>query len=125
MRPISSIQFVEVDSYSYDYKMADRSRLQEFYLLKGSSDDIIMTKSGYLTDTYYGNIALLKKGKWYTPAKPLLKGTMRSFLLNKGLVREKNIHKDDLKRYEALTIFNAMIPFKKIIIEIENLQLEE
>ena len=48
-------------------------------------------KNGRLTDTSYSNIALFDGNRWVTPAHPLLKGTMRQSLIDKGLLKEKGI----------------------------------
>ena len=61
-----------------------------------------------------GNLAFLKNNIWYTPKKPLLKGTKRSSLLDNDLIVEKQITKDEVQSYEAVRIFNAMIDFGEI-----------
>ena len=117
-RPIQSLEIVEIGDYKYGFKYADRSRLHQFFDKRGNKDDILMTKNGFITDTSYANVALLKKGRWYTPKHPLLKGSRRAQLLEKGIILESAIHIDQLNDYEAITVFNSMIAFKRIFIRI-------
>jgi 4-amino-4-deoxychorismate lyase len=116
-RPIQTLKIIEVDDYDYSFKYADRNQLQAFYEQRGDKDDILMTRNGFLTDTYYANVALLQEGKWYSPKFPLLKGIRRAQLLQKERIIETEIHKDQIKEYEAITLFNAMIPFRSITIK--------
>ncbi len=118
IRDIRSLAYVEIGSFSYKHKYADRKRLKEFFDQRGNKDDILMTKKGMITDTYYANVALLQNGKWYTPENPLLKGSYRARLLSNGKISKAKIHIDQIDTFEAITIFNAMIPFKRIVIKI-------
>ena len=58
MRNINSLQVVEDNTITYDYKSTDRSRLNALVEKKGSSDDIIIVKHGLLTDTSFTNLAI-------------------------------------------------------------------
>ncbi len=116
--PIQSLAYVEVGNFEYSFKYSDRRQLKEFFDQRGDNDDILMTKNGFVTDTYYANIALLKDNQWYTPKHPILKGCRRAQLLDKGKIVEAKIHIDQVKEYEAIAIFNSMIPFKRIKIKI-------
>lgn len=117
LRQIKSLAFVEIGNFDYSFKYADRQNLSDFFDQKGDKDDILMTRNGFITDTYYANVALRKDGKWYTPKRPLLKGTRRAQLLEKQKIYEAEIHKDQMKDYDAISIFNAMIPFRKIVLD--------
>jgi len=116
MKPIHSLALIEVGDLDYTHKYADRTKLEEIFDQKGDNDDILMTRNGLLTDTYYCNVSLLKEGKWYTPKSPLLQGTTRARLIKKGKIIPMDIHKDEMQEFSQLSIFNAMIPFKKLII---------
>ncbi len=50
-------------------------------------DDILIIRDGLLTDTSICNVALWNGTSWITPARPLFSGTMRAYLLDKGLVQ--------------------------------------
>lgn len=102
-------KIIENDTISYTWKSADRSLLDFFYNGRGNADDIIISKNGFLTDSFYANILLKRDGKWFTPENPLLKGTMRELLISKGIVSTAIIKTEDLFEYEELKIVNAMI----------------
>lgn len=120
--PRNSLQLVSADHIVYKHKAADRSELTELYALRQACDDILMVKGGLLTDTYYGNVALLSEGKYYTPETPLLRGTMRTFLLEQGTIRLRAIKAADIADYEHLVLFNAMIPFGEVVIPVGNIR---
>ncbi len=104
-----TFKVIQADHITYDYKFADRSALENLFSRKGSADDILLIKNGLLTDSFYANIALLKDGIWYTPEKPLLKGTCRMRLLDNDNLVEARIHVEETMQYERLKIYNAMI----------------
>lgn len=52
------------------------------------------------------------------PAKPLLEGTQRDFLINKGIVIPKDIIVEEVFCYKKIALFNALIPFGELIIPI-------
>ena len=55
------------------------------------------------------NIALFDSSHWHTPQHPLLKGTKRAELLDKGILTEKDIRMEELPAYSTVRLFNAMI----------------
>ena len=59
-------------------------------------DEVIIEKNGYLTDTTIANIAFFDGKQWFTPEKPLLKGTMRAKLIEEGFLQTKNIKSEEL-----------------------------
>ena len=120
IRPIHSLAHIEIGDLNYTHKYSDRKKLAEFFDKRGNKDDILMTKKGYITDTYYANVGLLKNGKWYTPKHPLLEGTMRAKLIKEGTLIQSEIHIDQINEFEVISIFNAMIPFQKIMITIKH-----
>jgi 4-amino-4-deoxychorismate lyase len=99
----------------YDYKYADRSSIETLFLQRELADDIlIINKDGYIKDTSVANIALKMDGIWYTPKKPLLKGTMREKFLEKNLLKLSDLKVEDIEKIESFAIINAMIGFKVI-----------
>ena len=110
-RKIEKLKIVS-SNIDYSYKYANRDELN--FLLKRWSkyDEIIIEKNGYLTDTTISNIAFYNGGKWFTPTNPLLKGTMRTKLLDDGFLYTKEIRKEDMKNYSKMALINAMIGFK-------------
>jgi len=97
---------------SYDLKYANRDALDTLLAKHPTADEVIIEKDGYLTDTTFSNIAFFDGEKWDTPLHPLLHGTMRQKLLDEGVLHEKMIKKEDLKRYRNVALINAMLGFK-------------
>lgn len=120
MRNINSLQVVEDDTIVYDYKSTDRNCLNALVEKKGSSDDIIIVKHGILTDTSFTNLAIFDSKRWITPKHPLLPGTKRAALLDKGIIHEADVTLEDLRNANRVSLFNAMIEFGEMEIAIEN-----
>ncbi len=120
MRNISSLKVVEDNTIAYDYKSTDRSSLNTLVEKKGSSDDIIIVKYGLLTDTSFTNLAIFDGKHWTTPIHPLLPGTKRAALLDKGIIHEADITLEDLRKANKVSLFNAMIEFGEMEIAIKN-----
>lgn len=112
-RVLKTFTIVDAD-IDYSHKFANRSALDDLKKLYPQSDEIIIEKDGYLTDTTISNIAFLDNGKWITPSNPLLQGTMRAKLLKDGFLKEKPIHKEDLSSFQGFALINAMIGFAPI-----------
>ncbi len=85
---------------------------------KENCDDIIMVNNGLLTDTSYANIALFDGKTWFTPRKPYLYGSHRDFLLDNGKITEKDIPANEIFNYQKIRIFNALIEFGDIELDI-------
>ena len=119
---IGSLKILNDDDISYNYKYEDRSALSRLYTQRGECDDILIVKNGLFTDTYYCNIALLKDGIWITPRTPLLEGTQRSFLLDKGKIFPKDIGIKTLAEYESIRLFNSILGFGEIELPISSIK---
>ena len=98
----------------YNLKYANRDDLNALIAAHSDVDDVIIEKDGYLTDTTIANIAFHDGKRWYTPAKPLLKGTMREKLLDENFLQTRDIKKEDLHLYSQVALMNAMLGFKVI-----------
>lgn len=110
IRPVNSLRLVEDNEIEYRYKYADRSTLEALFEKRGSCDDILIIKDGFVTDTYYANIVFRSTdGDWVTPESCLLKGTRRTSLLKKKLIKEAVIRVSDLNKYTEARLINAMI----------------
>ncbi|WP_289089636.1 aminotransferase class IV family protein [uncultured Bacteroides sp.] len=120
IREVKSLQLVNDDMAEYSFKYADRSVLDRNFSLRDNADDVVIVRSGMLTDTSIANIALYKEGKWFTPKYPLLKGTRRARLLTEGIIEEDIIMADSLHKYEKIRLFNAMISFGEVEMDIKN-----
>jgi 4-amino-4-deoxychorismate lyase len=118
---INSLRLVEHDRVSYEFKYTDRKVLNRLYDLRKNCDDVLIVKRGLVTDTSYANI-VFKRGKhWYTPWSALLKGTTRSFLLERNLIREEEIRIEDIKTFESFKLINAMLEFDAPEMSISNI----
>ena len=121
-REIKTLKLIECNSIYYDYKYLDRSPISELYDQKEGCDDILIVKYGLLTDTSYCNIAFYDGKNWLTPALPLLKGTKRAKLINEKVIIEKGIRAEDIGAYSKACLFNAMVDFGEMIIDIKNIK---
>jgi 4-amino-4-deoxychorismate lyase len=110
-KEIAKLKIVASD-IDYQYKYADREQFHQILDRYPKVDEVIIEKGGLLTDTTIANIALYDGNAWYTPRTPLLAGTMRENLLEKGLLIPKDIPKTSLHQYTQVALINAMIGFK-------------
>lgn len=113
-RPVHTLKIIEDETTDYRYKYADRSALDALFARRGTADDILIVRNGFLTDTAIANIALWDGFHWYTPAQPLLKGTRRAALLDAGILTEQDIPALKIREYQKIRLFNAMLPFGEI-----------
>jgi 4-amino-4-deoxychorismate lyase len=109
---ITSLKLVMDDEIDYSYKFIDRSHLNRLYKKRGNCDDILIVKQGLITDTSYANVLFDNGKEWLTPTHPLLKGTQRSRLLDKEIIRVAEIRLEDLYHFKKARLINAMIYFE-------------
>ena len=83
---ISSLKIID-SNVEYTYKYANRNALNTLLERGKAYDDVLIEKNGYLTDTSIANIAFYDGEQWITPQNPLLKGTMRQKLIDKGFLQ--------------------------------------
>ncbi len=110
-KEIHTLKIVSSD-LEYDHKYANRDTLNKLRQSQPDADDILIEKHGYLTDTTIANIAFYDGKQWFTPEKPLLKGTMRAKLLDVGFLHTRKIKKEEISDYTHVALMNAMIGFK-------------
>lgn len=123
MKEVSSLHLVFSDKIDYAYKSTKREELNNLYSQRKAADDILIVKNGLLTDTSIANIALYDGKEWFTPLRPLLKGTKRSELLDKQMIIEKEIPWNQLRKYSHIMLLNAMIDWGKIVIPVNERSL--
>lgn len=114
MREIDTHRIVHSDGINYTYKSTDREELNRLYVGRGDADDVLIVRNELITDTSIANVAFYDGCEWYTPQTPLLKGTQRAFLLDRQIIKEKEITLKQLFTYSRVTLFNAMIEFGQI-----------
>jgi 4-amino-4-deoxychorismate lyase len=120
-KEISSLRVVEHDRVSYEFKYTDRKLIDRLYGLKKECDDVLIVKRGLVTDSSYSNIIFRRGKRWYTPWSALLKGTMRSSLLERNIIHEEEIRVDDIKTFESFKLINAMLQFDSPEVDVSNI----
>jgi 4-amino-4-deoxychorismate lyase len=107
---IRTLRLVEGGDITYDYKYIDRKRIDELKKKNSDCDDIIIVKDGRITDSSYANIILRgNDNRWYTPSTTLLNGTKRAYLLDKEIVKIKEVTPASLRKFRELRLINAMM----------------
>jgi 4-amino-4-deoxychorismate lyase len=110
LRTIRTLRMVEAGDLDYSYKWVDRAGIEKLLEQKAECDDILMVKNGRVTDASYANIVVRgADNRWYTPSEPLLRGTMREWLLDNGMITEREITPASLKRFRELRLINTMM----------------
>jgi 4-amino-4-deoxychorismate lyase len=108
-KPIHSLRLVEANHLSYAFKGENRQALERLLAEKGEADDILIVKNGFITDTSFSNVILLRENTWYTPSTYLLNGTCRQRLLAEGKISEVVIKEKNLEDYSEIRLINAML----------------
>ncbi len=109
LRPRKTVKIVASEDIDYQYKYADRTLLNTLWH-SAQTDDIIILQKGLLTDSAYANIVLENDNGLFTPAHPLLYGTMRQYLLDEQMITTKDISIAHLSSYDYIHFINAMQP---------------
>ena len=112
IRKTKTLQLVIADNIDYSHKFSDRSLFER---LKKSTDadEILIVKNEKITDTSFSNIVFFDEKKWITPDSPLLKGTRRQELLDKGIIHERKILTIDLRKFKKAKLINAMLDLEE------------
>ena len=112
-RSLHSLRIVHDNVITYNHKFSDRSALDFLFSARGGCDDLLIVKNGLITDTSFSNVVLYNGREWITPHEPLLKGTMRRWLLDQNIISEGVIKLTDLYQFEKVRLINSMLPFDK------------
>lgn len=117
---IKTLKTIDAGNLVYSLKYVDRSHLNS--LIDNSiADDILIVKNGYVTDASFANIVFTNGKVWVTPDTPLLYGTMREFLLHKGVIECVKLRVEDLSLYTHFRLINAMLGFEAPVIPISGI----
>ncbi|WP_315565231.1 aminotransferase class IV family protein [Hoylesella pleuritidis] len=122
MRQISSLRLVCADDVDYSFKSTDRTYLNQLFAQRGTCDDILIIKNGLVTDTSFTNIALFDGYHWFTPDTPLLPGTMRAWLLDRGFVTTRRIAANDLSHFHSVALINALIGLGQCVVPVAQIR---
>jgi 4-amino-4-deoxychorismate lyase len=106
-RKIRRLKLIYDNTIDYHLKYADRSHLDALFSRRGDCDDIIIVKNGCLTDSYVANLVFYDGKDWCTPDTPLLQGTQRASLLDKGVISEKRITIENYRGFKKAGLINA------------------
>jgi 4-amino-4-deoxychorismate lyase len=112
-RNFKKFKVTDID-FNYFIKKKNRKYFESLFSRYPEYDEFILIKNSLVTDTTISNLAFFDGKEWLTPKYPLLKGTKRDELLQKGFLKEINIHKYDLKHFKKIAMLNAIIGFKEI-----------
>lgn len=112
--PAASLRVVHDNDIDYNFKYAERSRLNELLKQRENCDDVLIVKNGLVTDTSYCNILFYDGAKWVTPATPLLNGTCRARLLEDGDITEEIVTLSSLHKFQKFMLINAMLDFNPV-----------
>ena len=112
---IDSFQLVENNTYDYAFKFEDRKEFERMKT-KAKTEEIIIVKNNYITDTSYTNLLFLKDEKWYTPSTYLLNGVMRQHLLATSKIKETEITLQNIKEFTHFQLINSMNDFDDMFI---------
>lgn len=110
-KKITGFNIVINDEVIYDHKWVNRSHLERMLISMQPGNEAIIVKNKLICDTTFSNIAFFDGHHWLTPSKPLLKGTHREFLIDRGLLIPEDIGIDDLSHFVVFRLINAMLDF--------------
>lgn len=107
-RTVNRIKLVEENEIDYQFKYADRQKLNWLFEQRGNCDDILIVKNGCITDSSYANTVFFDGEMWWTPDTPLLPGTQRARLIAEHKISTRRITPENLSNYKIMGLINAM-----------------
>lgn len=123
---ISTFSFVDISELNIDYhlKYACRDEINALKDGLNKSQDIIMVRDGYVTDSSFANLVFTDGKRYFTPEHALLSGTMRASLIDNKFLKVIPIKATDVSTlFTHFTIINAMLPFGTYpLLPIENIK---
>ena len=108
-RKIHSLKLVWDNFIDYRFKYKDRTPLNALLQQRGTCDDIIIVKNGWITDSTYANLVFDTGSELITPNTNLLDGVQRAYLLKLGTIQEAAVHVDDFTAFKQVHLINAML----------------
>lgn len=111
VRSVRSLRVIEDDDISYAFKFEDRTQIDKLFSMREGCDDVLIVRSGMVTDCSYSNIAFRKGDRWFTPDSPLLEGTARARLIRENKIEVKKIGMDDIRSFDSVRLVNALLEF--------------
>ncbi|SER79386.1 para-aminobenzoate synthetase / 4-amino-4-deoxychorismate lyase [Gracilibacillus ureilyticus] len=112
LKPISS------DNVFLYHKTTNRSIYKNYdqYLPEGYMTTLLWNENGFLTEFTIGNVVFEKNGMYYTPpvSDGLLNGTMRAKLIDKKIIKEKQIPVQNIDEYDQIWFINSVRGWLKV-----------
>ena len=101
-----------INSSDWRLRFKTTNRLPYNQFVSDAEDILLWNERGEITETRIGNMMyrLLGKEKWFTPplSSGLLNGTLRSWLLERGVISERTLRVDELKEVAAMYRMNSV-----------------
>lgn len=123
IKPINSLKVVYDHQIEYEHKFTDRNKIEELLNQRQYCDDILIIKNGFITDSSYSNIIFYDGVNWITPNAPLLRGTMRQFLLDTAEIQAADIEVKDIPAFKSFRLINALRAFDGPEIDVSRIVL--
>lgn len=117
-RSISKLRLVQLpEDFDYSYKYADRCFFDRVKAtLPDDEEPLFVRQDGTITDTSFTNVLMETEDGYFTPARPLLKGTQRESLLRCGLIAEHDhLTLTHLTHARSLLLINALLPLEEAL----------
>jgi 4-amino-4-deoxychorismate lyase len=121
-REIKSLKLVDIQLDTSEFKPENRTEINAAFSKRETYDDVLLIRNGFITDTSYCNVALFDGENWFTPKFPLIYGVNRAELIQTGKIIEKEIPVSELRNYKQIALFNALIEFGEILLDIQSIQ---
>lgn len=106
---ITSLRIVDGTGVNYSRKYENRDGINDLWQQREGCDDILILRDGMVSDTSFCNVVFESEYGLFTPSTPLLAGTKRQMLLDKGIIVQRNITVNDIKDFKCVHLINAMI----------------
>lgn len=106
-RVIKTCALVRNNQIDYRYKSANRELFKQL-LKQTQTDEILLVKDGFITDSSFSNLVFENEEGFFTPSTYLLKGVKREELLQRGVIHSREIREENLAEYHTVYFINAM-----------------
>lgn len=118
---VPEIRFLKpttIEENFYSHKWANRSQFESIKRKLPQGTEPLFILDGLVTDTSFTNVVLEKEGQLFTPKSYLLKGTKRSYLLDKGIIQECDITLEELRHFDTIHLVNAMLSLHQLTLPV-------